>query len=84
MSKDAPSKRAGGVVHQAQPDERVQYNAPRLTCYGTLTELTRAQGLPLVVVLSSRGNGSGETSLWIDDVVAVGWGPQVSKPGPDS
>ena len=44
MSKDAPSKRAGGVVHQAQPDERVQYNAPRLTCYGTLTELTRAQG----------------------------------------
>ena len=42
----------------------------------TFKELTRAQGLPLVVVLSSRGNGNGEASLWIDDVVAVGWGPR--------
>lgn len=45
----------------------------------TFEELTRGQGLPLVVVLSSRGNGNGEASLWIDDVVAVGWGPQVGE-----
>lgn len=45
----------------------------------TFRELTKTQGLPLVVVLSSRGNGSGETTLWIDDVVAVGWGPQPAE-----
>jgi hypothetical protein len=45
----------------------------------TFRELTAAQGLPLVVVLSSRGNGNGGTSLWIDDVIAVGWGPQIAE-----
>jgi len=50
----------------------------------TFRELTKAQGLPLVVVLSSRGNGNGEASLWIDDVVAVGWGPRVPESKPES
>ena len=45
----------------------------------TFRELTAAHGLPLVVVLSSRGNGNGETTLWIDDVVALCWGPRVGE-----
>ena len=39
-------------------------------------QLVAARGLPLVVVLSNRTTGDGQSSLWIEDVTAVGWGPQ--------
>jgi hypothetical protein len=42
----------------------------------TFRELTAGRGLPLVVVLSNRGNGNGGSSLWIEEVTAIGWGPR--------